>query len=224
MNAFDRILWRINGVLLLLTVLGVGVLMVYVVGASGLVSQREHNADVVLTTNESQKKSYLHLGSGSLLAGGRTLRFPLYDSESDAKFSSGYGRMTRNYLFVDPASLNSWWLLPEHTGIIAGYHDLYVPTEGAQREVISTVYEVMSRDTNGDGRIDGKDKVSALLSANDGSPAKTLAEESRGILAVEATSDTEALITFQTDKDTKVLVFEKEGGALVREGTLSMEP
>lgn len=224
MNTFDRILWRINGILLLVAILGITLTILYAFSQSAIFSSRQKNEASVITTDESKRKTYLDLGSGSVITGSSLLRCPLYDSESDSKFSSsGYGRGTRNYLFVEPDSLKSWWLLPNHTSIIHEYKDLLSPQSGDKKKVIATIYEVASKDTNGDSKIDSDDDVAAFFSKNLDENSIELTKDAKRILSIDQVSDTEALIVFQTSTETKAKTIRIEDGNTIRESVISLK-
>lgn len=223
MNTFDRILWRTNGILLLVAILGITLTIVYSFSQSTIFSSRQNEASVI-TTDDNKRKTYLHLGSGLVITGSSLLRCPLFDSESDSKFSSsGYGRGTRNYLFIEPTSLKSWWLLPSHTSIIRDYKDLLSPQNGDKKKVIATVYEVVSKDTNGDSKIDSDDDVTAFFSKNLDEKSIELTKDAKRILSIDQISDTEALIVFQTSAETKAKTIRIENGNTILENTISLK-
>jgi hypothetical protein len=82
MNTFDRILWRINGILIFIGVLSILLLVGYVFTQSSLFSSRQKEEAAVITTDEKQEKQYLELRRGSLLTGTDILRSPLSEIQS----------------------------------------------------------------------------------------------------------------------------------------------
>src|SRR5437667_2544608 len=112
MNKFDRILWRINGVILL-AVLIFGLLpLVWSLSESWLHRPLRLNAPpIVREVQGIHEKEFLHLGWPSRITGTSVLRIPLYGEvppRGSSSFKGGGERAhTRNYLFVDYSDLSS---------------------------------------------------------------------------------------------------------------------
>lgn len=223
MNAFDRVLWRINGVLVLAGCLGIALVALYVFYPSAFFTADRNPEALWVEAGDDFEKSYLHLGDGSLLAGVPVLRCPLYDSEPSGKrLRYSRQREIRNYLFIDSTSLKSWWLLPDDSAFIVGHHDLFKPRGGDGKTVVSTLYQVALEDSNGDGRIDADDRVSVLFSTNRDAPPVNLTGDSKKILSIYQVSDSEALIMVQTDDGAEALVIQIESGKRVRESSIAL--
>ena len=224
MNTFDRVLWRINGILIFIGVLSILLLIAYIFTQSSLFSSRQKQEAAVITTDEKQEKQYLQLRSGSLLAGTDLLRSPLSEIESGGSFSSsGYGGLTRNFLFVYPPDLKSWWLLPDHKGIIQESHDLTNPRSGESKRVVASIYQIITKDTNGDGRITPEDSSRAFFSTNAEGSGLELTKDSTRVIAVEQVSDSEAIVLFQTPNETRAKTFLISNGTTVSEAVISLK-
>ena len=224
MNTFDRILWRINGILIFIGVLSILLLVGYVFTQSSLFSSRQKEEAAVITTDEKQEKQYLELRRGSLLTGTDILRSPLSEIQSGGSFSSsGYGGFTRNFLFVNPPDLKSWWLLPDQKGIIQESHDLSNPRSGDSRRVVASIYEIITKDTNGDGRISPDDSSRAYFSTNAAGSGLELTKDSIRVIAVEQVSDSQAIVLFQTPTETRATTFLITNGNIVSEAAIPLK-
>jgi len=224
MNTFDRILWRLNGILILIGVLGALVLITYIFTQSSQFSTRQKQEAAVITSDEKQGKQYLQLGGGSLIFGNGILRFPLSEIESGGSFSSsGYGGFTRNYLFLNPIDLKSWWLLPDHKSIIRESHDLCNPQLGASKKVVSTIYEIIAKDTNGDGKISQDDSTRAYFSTNLNDSGKELTGDSVRIISVQQINESQAIVLFQTQTETRYKIILIENGATISETVIPLK-
>ena len=224
MNTFDRILWRINGILIFIGVLSILLLVGYVFTQSSLFSSRQKEEAAVITTDEKQEKQYLELRRGSVLTGTDILRSPLSEIQSGGSFSSsGYGGFTRNFLFVNPPDLKSWWLLPDHKGIIQESHDLSNPRSGDSRRVVASIYEIITKDTNGDGRISSDDHSRAYFSTNAAGSGLELTKDSIRVIAVEQVTDSEAIVLFQPPTETRATTFLITNGNTVSEAVIPLK-
>ena len=131
MNRFDRILWRINGVLFLV-ILVLGFLpLAWNFAESWIHRPSRKNAPPIL--NEAQgthEKEHFQLGAPSRVTGTSILRTPLYGEASSREYSSfkssGDRSHTRNYLFLDYSDLSSWWLFETFERAILKEHDFRV--------------------------------------------------------------------------------------------------
>jgi hypothetical protein len=224
MNTFDRTLWRLIGILLLLGVLGIFSCIIYAFARSSLFSEEEKKEAAVVTTDKKQEKQYLQLRSASILSGTNTLRSSLSKIQSNRSFlKSEYGGSISNFLFMDSANLKSWWLLPDHEGIIQESHDLTTPRHGNNRKVVSSVYEIITEDSNGDGRISLDDNPRLFFSTNQPSSGLDLIAQSTRIIAIEQINDTQAVILFQTSSETRAKTFLISNGATVSEAVISLK-
>jgi hypothetical protein len=126
-----RIVWRINGLalllLLLLAVVGLGGTLV-----SGLF-RMSHASQApqpnVAPAEEGQPE--LRLGAFERILGSTVLRADLHSPERDS-FSSykGGSSVSHNVLFYDTQDGKSWWLLPDSESRIASEETVALPGQG----------------------------------------------------------------------------------------------
>lgn len=225
MNRFDRILWRINGVIFLLILLCGSVLVVISLCHSFLWSSNQHKDAAVVNVNQStHEKEYLHLGGGDLFKGTSTLRMPLYaDSSYRGSFKSYSGGLIRNYLFLDSATMTSRWLFRGFSRLITECHDFQSPLDSPNKNIVGSVYEVIASDSNHDGRIDTDDQKAAFFASPDGKQITEIVPPSELIVSVEQVSDTEFLIIYTMQKSTMGAVFSVKTGEKFREAKMPLD-
>jgi|ERR1700719_4837603 len=224
MNRFDRILWRINGVLFLaLLVFG---LLPLLWNLGGWRSHRPLHENAPAIVSESQgthEKELLHLGAPSRVTGTSIFRIQI-SSEATSRGSSfskgGYPSCVRNYLFVDYSDLSSWWLFETFDHAILKEHDLRAKLDGDYRPVISTVFEVATTDTNGDQRITEDDQVAAFFSTADGKKPIEIVSPSDRILSVDQVTNDQVLIVYQRGTKATAALFSTHDGAKLKESPL----
>jgi hypothetical protein len=166
---FFAIVWRINAILIMVT----GVLAAGVLAFAGWqiykdLARTRHASDVVNVANEQVDRSQVRLGQFVKVEGSQVLRAPLM-VEQEYGFRSGTKEATavRNYLFYDPASGRSHWLLPGNRGLFLETHDLpELDRWEGKKPVVAVVYELVESDTSGDRKLTATDqKVIALSDA-----------------------------------------------------------
>jgi hypothetical protein len=173
-----RTIWRVNGVLLLLTfVVAVGAV---VVAAAASITWGRHDGGDPPAAVEPATGERLFFGSTEEVDGSSLVLLPLEaHGGREAGFSSGGSEtLTRNLLFYDAATGAAHWLLPGHRAVIVD-HELIRASGAAHRSVGSPPaaandpvrwirYELATADTNHDGQIRRDDAWQVAVSAADG--------------------------------------------------------
>ncbi len=111
---YDRILWRINGLILLLAGIGLLFGMLYI----GVMILRDfgrnhRRPDLVTVDQATQKKEFLRLGYGRPLAGGQYVLIPLTTSSDGSTSFSYKGTRSgdeKNYLVVNKIDKTLSWV------------------------------------------------------------------------------------------------------------------
>jgi hypothetical protein len=151
-----RYVWRINAVLILLAALlitlAVGFFLFQDLWRSAM---RNRDADVRLSVPDSTRKARLSLSRASLVRGTNVMRAELQGESVGGKFSSSYGKETRNILFIEPGNKKGRWLLPDNDHIITDNNDFTEPKDSDEKRVIATAIVVRSADPRSDST-DGK--------------------------------------------------------------------
>jgi hypothetical protein len=225
MKRFDRILWRINGVLLLFAVAAGIILLIWGLAQTFFYSANEHKDAAVVDINQgTHQREYLNLGSSTKMTGLSVVRMPLNSDTSYRSFSSeSSGGRTRNFLFIDFSSMSSKWLFDGFQRLILNEHDLYASLNNSGTNVVGSIYEVVASDTNGDGKVTEDDQVAAFWGTPDGKDVIEVVSSAKRILSVEQVTDTEVLIIYQQEKSTVALLLSTSTGKKIREGQLPMQ-
>jgi len=225
MKRFDRILWRINGVLLLFAVAAGIILLIWGLAQTFFYSANEHKDAAVVDINQgTHQREYLNLGNSTKMTGLSVVRMPLNSDTSYRSFSSeSSGGRTRNFLFIDFSSMSSKWLFDGFQRLILNEHDLYASLNNSGTNVVGSIYEVVASDTNGDGKVTEDDQVAAFWGTPDGKDVIEVVSSAKRILSVEQVTDTEVLIIYQQEKSTVALLLSTSTGKKIREGQLPMQ-
>ena len=179
---FFRLVWRANAVVILVT----GALAL-VVAVFALVfiwkeqTRTRHVHGVVNIAGAGIQQEKFQLGQFARFKGMRFLRAALtshqeYDQVSFSKDASA----TRNYLFFDPETRKSRWLLPTNEQVFLVDEDLFFPAgsryKDAEGQFRGTLLLVVDKDTNGDDRLNQQDAKSLAIAAPDGSAFKIVVQ------------------------------------------------
>ena len=164
-----RYVWRANGVIILLA--GLWVLMLLATLSFELTRLHPDSSDagVIVAEEPHAEEEKGELGRFHAIEDTTWFMAPLTFGEEPVY--SCFGKMgsessVRNYLFVDSNDLLSRWLFPDNKQLIWGGDLVW---ESADQEVLAVVYQVVASDTDGDGRLTGKDRADLVVSRPDGS-------------------------------------------------------
>ena len=226
MKRFDFILWRINGVFLLLAICAGIMLMSWgffqILGES---SRAQKNAAVVNVDQNTHKKEYLHLGNTFEIKGSTIVRMPLYIDSSAREFSSGSysGGRVRNYLFVNYANMSSKWLFDDFKRLIPNKNDFNATLTKRDSAIVGTIYQIVASDTNGDGQVNEDDKISIVFGSPDGQNLSEIIPSVDRVLSIDQVTDSEALIIYQQAQSTSALLVSTATGKKVLESMLPLK-
>lgn len=178
-----RYLWNFNAVsLAAASVLAIAVLSIGLYSLVSDLMRPWNQTNVVDIENGGRKSEHRELGSMEAVPGSNVVILPLYTIQETGGFSSsGPSRSTRNLLFLDPATEESFWLLPSHEFLIA---DRYSLTASGYRydedsDAIAIYYEVVKSDSNGDQTLDQEDDAVVALSRPDGTGFREILGEAQ---------------------------------------------
>jgi len=228
MKHFDRILWRINGILLLFAAASGVILLVF--GLLSAISFGSSNARkdaaIVNIDQSTHQKEYFFLGSSSEIKGFSIVRIPLHSDTSYRSFSSygsSGGGLVRNYLFIDYSSMSSKWLFDGFKRLILNVYDFHASLNNNNTNIVGSLYVVVTSDTNGDGRITEDDRAAVFFGTPDGKGVGEVIPPINRILSIEQVTDSEALIIYQKEQSTMALLLSTSTGKQIREAKLPMK-
>jgi len=193
---FFRTVWRINGVLILLAFLAVGVGMLLAV--AGSVGHHPSGAPEVASATGDEVER-LVLGGVQPVEGTPYVVLPLQASaESGDSFSGGSGdhAETRNLLFYDTASGRARWFRPDHDGVVAA-HELLRERDEEKGPVRWIRYEVEERVKE---KEDPRRHIA--ISGPGGDDATVVLRDVREVLGWSGVRDGRAVVFFRDGKQT----------------------
>jgi hypothetical protein len=137
-----RYVWRINAILILLAALvitvTVGFFLLQDVWRSAM---RRRDADVRLSVPDSSRNARLSLSRAALVPGTNVMRAELQGPSEGGKYSSDYGRETRNILFIEPGNKKGRWLLSDNNHFVTDSHD-FTEEKNDEKRVLATAIVV----------------------------------------------------------------------------------
>src|ERR1043166_1615953 len=151
MNRFDRILWRINGLVLLILFIFLGFQIWMATHMWSRPPFRPASAPSPNAPRVSEEKLSLHLGDVSGISGTPFLRVALQsEAENFGSFPSSRGvpRRVWNYRYVSATDLSSWWLFERPDQVITHVHDLRADLGGNDKPVVASLFEVVTGDSD----------------------------------------------------------------------------
>jgi hypothetical protein len=224
MNKFDRILWRINGVLFLVILMfGIFPLVWSLTESFRSRPYRQVEPRIVNKPQGTNDKEFLHLGDASRVRGTPFLRLSLRSEAQYSLSSKGRDGRIANYLYLDNGDLSSWWLFDGFDRLISQVHDLRAEGGGNDKPVIATLFEVISTDTDGDHRLTTNDREAIYFSGPDGKKPIEIIPPTDGILSVEQVAPMNVLVIYQRDQVVTAGLFSTKDGSKVKESKLPIQ-
>lgn len=226
MNRFDRILWRINGILLFVLFLFVG-FQIWMVTRTFMRSPfRPAKPTSPSAPRVTEEKLSLHLGDVTGIKGTPFLRIALQsEGENLGSFSSsrGVGRRVWNYRYLNATDMSSWWLFQRPDQLITNVHDVRSDSGGNDRPVVATLFEVAVADTDDDHRLTNNDREAVYFSTADGRKPTQIIAPTDGIVAVERGGPGQVLVIYQRDDHLFAGSFSVQDGSRIAESQLDAE-
>src|SRR5688572_12525250 len=207
-----RYVWRINAIVILVAAviitLGVGALLAEELWRA---ARRRQEPDVRLSIPDSNPRARLSLSHASLVRGTNVMRAELQGESDGGKFSSGYGKETRNILFIEPGNKKGRWLLPDNNHVITDSNDFTEQKNSDEKRVIATAIVVSPMQQSSDSA-DGK----LVLFDATGKNVVEVADNVREI-HITSTAGNELTILFERDKRLVFAAFDARSLAKLRE-------
>ena len=200
LEKYDKVVWRINGTLLLLACMGT-ILVCAIVGYKLLkeVFGTRQVHDIVNVDKDTKKEEYLRLGYFHALKGTDLILVPL---SSEQKYEVGtYSKSShvqaRNYLVFNSKNKESYWVWKSNDYLVLEETRIYdqIKDEKAQK-TRGLVFEFIGADSNADRMMDDEDKKSIEyfdLSSKKSVPVLSPVDR---LVGVEQTGDDEVLFFY----------------------------
>lgn len=213
-----RWVWRVNSVLILL--MGLGTFCFLAVGTLSIVSEqfrrREYNSVRVQTEPNQTLKIKFNYGKFAKVEGTNIAISPItseqktYSSVFDSSSSSiktGYSTAVRNFAFLNLPDQTTRFLLPNNDKLITASSKITEKknsSDDSQSIIAHISYQVVGEDTNGDGQLNLKDKLSIAFSSVDGTNYVEILKDIDEITGEERIGDDSMLYTFVTNGKTRI--------------------
>lgn len=222
MNAFDRIIWRINGIVLC------GLLLVgpVVLGGSIMWYMKRGTQRYVQTAmknNDVDHQEYLRFGSMDRIDGRSIYQSKLYAvKDKSFRLNSKSAFFFRNVMFYDPDTGQQHFVFDHHQRFISKEYTLYNEPHTHYQDKTDAItqafiYEVSSHDTNGDGQVDWDDRVTLYVTDYQGRHLKTITEDVDDVINIEQRSPEAVLIFIVKANNYYVLEYNFLTGEMIKE-------
>ena len=220
MNRFDKVIWRINGVIFLcIGVVGAGMLTLaaYELGRDIF---RERHVNSLINIREEEET--LFLGAFTPVDGRDIYISELRaDQTYDRSYFSKSASSVRNYLFFDPSDGSSHWLLDSNDRLIVRKHEVVRNPDDCDDRIVNAFYfEIAGKDTNQDGLLNRKDRESVLLCRYDGKNAVTVIENTDIILGIGRVDSIRSVIFHVIDEKHYALTVNNRTGEVIKQSDL----
>lgn len=202
LTRIERLMWRFNGAVIAVAGLIALCLMVFAgyKGVRALFGTRRVHSVVNIVEGRTQKETFL-LGVFFPIPGSPWLASRL---EAEQEFQQSYysksGSSTRNWLFFDTRNNSSQWLLPDNSSVILTDREIVLNPAGKEKDdrtVVGFLYDIVSNDTNSDGRLDFNDHRALMLYRLSDGKARSVLEGIDVVLGVHQNSSTQAVIFYR---------------------------
>jgi len=198
-----RLVWRINALVIL--VAGVLASAVATLALTFLWREQTQTREVRGVVNiagaEVQQEKF-RLGRFEPLRSVGLLRASLTsEQEYDQAAFSKSASAIRNYLFFDPTTRESRWLLPSNGQVFLLDVDLFYPSRSPhedddERRCLGTLLILVGSDSNGDDRLNEQDAKSVAITAADGTEYRVVAEQIDDYHGQYVRSEDEVIVFF----------------------------
>ncbi len=232
MNKVDRVIWRINGLLIMGVGAVVGVLALYGVYSIFKEKTRNHYRTEIVNVNEQTKKEErLNLGAFTYVQGKSYFMSPLNSSQTyDFDYSSKTASAIRNYLFYNTQDGASSWLLDNHNSLII---DSYILAEEFDadkadeyrrdiRSAAGFIFVLAKADTNNDKILNEDDNKSIVFTSFDGKGMKIILDGASRVLGIRQHSSESVIIFYILKDKNKVVEFNYKIGNVIRNAEIDL--
>ena len=163
------IIGRINSILFLVILLGIGVSIALMMSENNR-WQRRGAVEVTDGKSGSKKPMLVSFEKIENITGANVQMLQLTTKEKSEKFSSGgYGTETRNILFLAGTENAARWLFKDHKNLILVAAQLREESIYSKKEPTQALYfEYVAEDTDSDGKLSSTDRSNIGLSKPDG--------------------------------------------------------
>lgn len=163
------IIGKINSLLLLVVLIGVGISVAWLTMANNR-WERRGAVEVPEAESSSNKSVLLSFDRFEHISGTNAQMIQLTTSTKSTKFSSGGGGSeTRNVVFLTGHKKTARWLFKDNKNLILTVSQLHKDSDESKAPATEGLYfEYVTEDTNGDGVLSSEDHSNVALTKPDG--------------------------------------------------------
>jgi hypothetical protein len=163
LEKYDKVVWRINGTLILLTCLTVGFVCL-IAGwklVGDLFGQHERH-DLINVDQNTKKQELLKLGYFESLPGTNLVLVPLSFEQTIAMplYSKSTHSNSRNFLVLNAKTKESYWIYKANTALVINTDHVYekVVESEKDKKVVGLLIDLVEADSNHDGVLSPDDQ------------------------------------------------------------------
>lgn len=204
MEKYDRIVWRINGSLLLLACIG-AILISIVVGYKLLddVFGRRHVHDIINVDQNTKKEEFLRIGYFEYLKGTPYILVPLSSEQTynASYYSKSSHSRARNYMIFDSKNKSSYWIWKSNSALVLDTTKVFdqISDEKTQNTQ-GMLFEFVDANSNADSVLDENDQKSVQYHDLESKKTIAILEKVDRVVGVQ-----------QSDKDEVLLFYSRAG-------------
>jgi hypothetical protein len=200
MERLFTIIQRINSLLLLAVLLGAAGAIIFVTSESTR-WQRRGAVEVAESGSGDKKPIIVSFHRVEGITGSDTQMMRLTTNEKTTKFSSGgYGKETRNILFLSGDEKTARWLFNDHKNLLFAVSQLREESSNKEDTTTKALYfEYISNDTDEDGNLSSADHSNVALTKADGTGFTTTLANTNKVFLYEMVDPKHLSIVFQKD-------------------------
>ena len=207
-NKFFRLVWRINSLIILGGSSLIALFIAYNVIKYFL--RPSHQPEPVVVENlaeDPENKEKWVIGSPIYIEGNDYLLLPLISESDEVKIKSTskfsrvsynkyYGNSSKNILFLNKKTNESFWLFENTSRLILD--TTLFPNNYRDKETTKAIfYNVVSKDTNNDKKLNYQDDLSLYMSNPEGGDYQLVLDVYDKIISRTSVEDNQMVIVFQ---------------------------
>ena len=209
-NKYFRFVWRVNGIAIML-------LLLFVIGVGGYkfikdILHRERPPVITNVAVDPQGEEKWTLGRPESIDGTQFIYIPLVSEKKNISISGpgmlkevnsygqGYFAPSRNLLFVNKQTRDMKWLFKDNRQLIADMDMLSVRKQDDKDRMIDAIlYQVISKDTNGDKKLTSEDLADIAISNPDGTRFKEVFQSVERVFGATSVGGRDVLVLYQSN-------------------------
>lgn len=207
-NRFFKLVWRINGLLILVVVAVILTFILYQVIND--LTRSGHGSEPVVVENiadDPENKEKWVLGNPMRIGGNDYILIPLVSENKEVKLKSAssfamasYDRYikdpSKNLLFMNKSSNESFWLFEDTSRLILDV-TIFPNDYNEEKPTKAIFYNVVSLDSNGDKKLSYEDDSSLYISSPEGKNYELVLEAYDKIISRSSVGDNQVMLIYQ---------------------------